>query len=186
MHAYAQPFWLNHCLLEIVIFAPSDACRDNTTSVQGMTLIIVLGCAITCFLNLAVPILALRSLAQGRRRVRWWLVLGGSLFLSHVGISIGFHRYFSHRSFETSAAGKWFLATAGTLTMQGSPLYWAGQHRLHHRHCEGALDPHSPLHGFWHAHGGWLTGLTGTHMSALINGHWTLNVRSNSVVRWLV
>lgn len=84
-----------------------------------------------------------------------------TLLLSHVGISIGFHRFFSHRSFQTSGLGKWVLATVGTLTLQGTPLYWAAQHRLHHIHCEEPADPHSPSHGFLHAHGGWLTGLTG-------------------------
>mmetsp|Transcript_97363 Transcript_97363/g.247617 ORF Transcript_97363/g.247617 Transcript_97363/m.247617 type:complete len:355 (+) Transcript_97363:91-1155(+) len=124
----------------------------------------MLGCLITVFLNAIVPCLALRSLWRGTTKVRWTVVLLMSFMLAHVGVSIGYHRYFSHRSFSVSAPGKWFLATLGTLTLQGSPMYWAAQHRLHHRYCEVEGDPHSPKGGFFgflHAHGGFLTGLTG-------------------------
>ncbi|CAE8714089.1 unnamed protein product [Polarella glacialis] len=138
------------------------------------SVIAALGCAITVFLNGLVPVLAARSLWQGRRSVVWWRVVGMSLALSHVGISIGFHRYFSHGSFQTSAAGKWALATIGTLTMQGSPLYWAARHRLHHEHCEDPADPHSPTHGFLHAHGGFLTGLTGPTIDS--HKEWSMRV----------
>lgn len=127
---------------------------------SDMTLLAVLGCGVMLFLNVVVPMLALRSLVYARHTISWGRVFLVQSLLAHVGISIGYHRYFSHRSFETSAGGKWLLASLGTLTMQGTPFYWAAQHRLHHRHCEDTFDPHSPKHGFWHAHGGFLTGLT--------------------------
>lgn len=129
------------------------------------TLFSVLGCGVTIFINLVVPLMASRSLLRGSgRKVSWGCVLAMELLLAHVGISIGFHRYFSHRSFEVGLLGKWLLATLGTLSMQGGPVYWAAQHRLHHWHCEESGDPHSPTHGpfgFLHAHGGFLTGMTG-------------------------
>lgn len=69
-----------------------------------------------------------------------WFLFGG------IGISIGFHRYLSHRAFETY---KWFEKLSlflGCLATGGSPLGWAGIHRLHHMYSDTEQDPHSPHH----------------------------------------
>ncbi len=92
-------------------------------------------------------------------------LLIGMYFLTAIGITVGFHRLFVHRSFETSMPVKFVLAMFGSMAVQGSLLRWVAQHRRHHRYSDTLNDPHSPHHhghgvlglirGFWHAHIGW-------------------------------
>ncbi|MFF1708987.1 MULTISPECIES: acyl-CoA desaturase [unclassified Streptomyces] len=87
--------------------------------------------------------------------------------ISGIGISTGYHRMLTHRSFETYKPIRVALATAGVLAGQGPPIIWAAHHRKHHRVADKEGDPHSPHLGFepgfkgaiagmWHAHLGWL------------------------------
>ena len=74
-----------------------------------------------------------------------------------LGITAGFHRGLTHRSFRTGRAVQFAMAAAGCTALQKGPLWWAAHHRLHHAHSDRAGDPHSPvLDGFWHGHVGWL------------------------------
>jgi stearoyl-CoA desaturase (delta-9 desaturase) len=84
-----------------------------------------------------------------------------------LGITVGFHRYFTHRSFETSRPVKTLLAVLGSMTSQGPVCQWVSDHRKHHAHSDVEGDPHSPhvgsgagvmgaVRGFWHSHVGWL------------------------------
>lgn len=74
-----------------------------------------------------------------------------------LGITAGFHRYFSHRSFKTSRPVQFLLAVAGCTALQKGPLWWVIHHRLHHKHSDTPNDPHSPVvDGFVHGHVGWL------------------------------
>jgi stearoyl-CoA desaturase (delta-9 desaturase) len=96
------------------------------------------------------------------------LVLFGLFYLiPGLGITIGFHRYFTHRSFETSRPVKALLGVLGSMTSQGPVCQWVSDHRRHHAHSDVEGDPHSPhvgngsgmlgvLRGFWHSHIGWL------------------------------
>lgn len=73
------------------------------------------------------------------------------------GVTAGFHRLLAHRSFQTSRPVQFLLALAGSLAMQGGPLWWVAHHRAHHRDTDTAGDIHSPgVHGFWQAHMGWM------------------------------
>ncbi|HEY8076305.1 MAG TPA: acyl-CoA desaturase [Labilithrix sp.] len=84
------------------------------------------------------------------------LALGGYA-LRMLAITVGFHRYFSHRAFKTSRGFQLVLALLGTCAMQNGPLWWASWHRRHHKHADGPLDPHSPAQrGFWQSHLGWV------------------------------
>ncbi len=74
-----------------------------------------------------------------------------------LGITAGFHRYFSHHAFKTSRWFQFLLAAAGCSALQKGPLWWVIHHRLHHKHSDTPADPHSPvLGGFVHGHLGWL------------------------------
>ncbi len=74
-----------------------------------------------------------------------------------LGVTVGLHRYFSHRAFKTSRWFQFVLAIAGCTALQKGPLWWAAHHRLHHRHSDHPEDPHSPVvDGFWYGHVGWL------------------------------
>ena len=84
-----------------------------------------------------------------------------------LGITIGFHRHFTHQSFETTRFLKGLLAIAGSMAVQGPVITWVADHRRHHAFADKDGDPHSPhldegpgvrglLKGLWHAHMGWL------------------------------
>jgi stearoyl-CoA desaturase (Delta-9 desaturase) len=75
-----------------------------------------------------------------------------------VGIEVGYHRHFVHRSFCAPAAVRHVLGTLGSMACQGSVIWWAGIHRTHHQYPDRVGDPHSPLDGFYQAHMGWLLG----------------------------
>jgi stearoyl-CoA desaturase (delta-9 desaturase) len=78
------------------------------------------------------------------------------------GITAGYHRYFSHRSFKTGRVMQFVLAWLGCSAMQRGPLWWAAEHRGHHRHSDTPDDPHSPRETtFWWAHVGWI--MSGDH-----------------------
>lgn len=88
--------------------------------------------------------------------------------MTGMGITIGFHRLLTHRSFKSVAAVRFFWVAMGSMAVQGSPLLWCAIHRRHHQCSDNDGDPHSPhlheggwwqsLKGFTHAHLGWLFG----------------------------
>lgn len=83
------------------------------------------------------------------------------LYVWHaMGITIGYHRLLSHRSFSCPKFVEYFWVLAGYLAFEGSPIWWATIHRAHHKHSDTALDPHSPRFGLKNAHTGWLTAKT--------------------------
>jgi stearoyl-CoA desaturase (Delta-9 desaturase) len=118
-----------------------------------------------------VPLLALgAAMVLAWNSVFGWtdvLVTVIMYVISGIGISTGYHRLLTHRSFETSGPVRVALATAGVMAGQGPPIIWAAHHRKHHRVADKEGDPHSPhlgfepgfagaLAGMWHAHLGWL------------------------------
>jgi stearoyl-CoA desaturase (Delta-9 desaturase) len=90
-----------------------------------------------------------------------FLLFVAGYLLRMWAITAGYHRYFAHRSYKTSRVFQFLLALLGTTAMQNGPLWWASWHRHHHRHADKELDTHSPHHGFWHSHMGWV--LDGSH-----------------------
>ena len=94
-------------------------------------------------------------------------ILGVGYLLTGLGITVGFHRLFTHRSFQTSRAVRYIFAILGQMAVEGDVLTWVADHRKHHRFSDREGDPHSPhaefgdgpvesLKGLWHAHTGWL------------------------------
>ncbi len=72
-------------------------------------------------------------------------------------ITAFYHRYFSHRSFQTSRALQFVFALVGMTAIQRGPIWWASHHRAHHRHSDAERDVHSPdRDGFWWSHVGWI------------------------------
>jgi len=93
-------------------------------------------------------------------RVGWsWPAVAACLavyWAQIFGLSAGYHRYFSHRSFKTGRAFQLALALLGGLAAQMGPLWWASHHRRHHRCADRPGDAHSPvLSGFLWSHLGW-------------------------------
>ncbi len=75
--------------------------------------------------------------------------------LTGLGITIGFHRLLTHRSFETNPILKAILLIFGSMALQGNPINWGSTHIEHHANSDHEGDPHSPLAGFWHSHIVW-------------------------------
>jgi stearoyl-CoA desaturase (Delta-9 desaturase) len=86
------------------------------------------------------------------------LVLCGVLYVVRMfGVTAGYHRYFSHRSFKTSRPGQFLLACLAQSSTQKGVMWWAAIHRHHHKHSDTESDVHSPRHaGFWYSHVGWI------------------------------
>ena len=92
-------------------------------------------------------------------------ILGLMYLLTIIGISVGFHRYFSHNSYATHNSIKIILAILGSIACQGPLIYWVSNHRRHHQYSDRPEDTHSPyvnkdkvlgkLEGIWYAHSGW-------------------------------
>jgi len=88
--------------------------------------------------------------------------------LTALGITVGYHRLFSHRAFETNRVVQVILTVLGSMALQGPVLRWVALHRRHHQYSDQHGDPHSPhLHGqsvlslvrgAWHSHLGWMFG----------------------------
>jgi stearoyl-CoA desaturase (delta-9 desaturase) len=92
--------------------------------------------------------------------------------LTAVGITVGFHRLLTHRSFQTAKPLEYLFAVLGSLAVQGPTIAWVADHRKHHAHTDEEGDPHSPhvgpdggvrgaFSGLWHAHSGWLMSTQG-------------------------
>src|SRR5690242_4886809 len=73
-----------------------------------------------------------------------------------LGISMGYHRLHTHRSYKVPMALEYFFALCGTLTLEGGPIFWVAVHRIHHQKSDQDGDPHSPRDGAWWAHVGWI------------------------------
>ena len=85
------------------------------------------------------------------------ILCGACYLLQMIGITVGYHRYFAHRSFKTSRASQFALACVGCSAAQSGPGWWVARHRHHHRASDTAEDVHSPVvHGFWWSHSGWI------------------------------
>jgi stearoyl-CoA desaturase (delta-9 desaturase) len=97
-----------------------------------------------------------------------------------MGITVGFHRLFVHRSFETSMVVKAIFAELGSMAVEGPLFHWVAQHRRHHQHSDTESDPHSPHHrtqdggvlgalrSFWFAHIGWFFKPDSTDLSPYV------------------
>lgn len=81
--------------------------------------------------------------------VLYWMAIGW-------GISLGYHRLHTHRSYKAPLWLEYFLAVCGSLTLEGGPIFWVATHRIHHQKSDQAGDPHSPRDGAWWAHVGWI------------------------------
>ncbi len=87
--------------------------------------------------------------AVGVAFLLYWITAG-------IGITLGFHRLVSHRSFETPKWLEYVLVFCGTLACQGGPFEWVGLHRMHHKYSDTQNDPHDSNRGFWWSHLVWM------------------------------
>ena len=103
----------------------------------------------------------------GAVTIRDLVVLALMYALAGFGVTVGFHRLLTHRSFDATPAVRATLAVLGSMAVQGAVIHWVADHRKHHAFSDEAGDPHSPhtseatgwrrvVRGFCHAHVGWM------------------------------
>ncbi|WP_018868812.1 acyl-CoA desaturase [Thioalkalivibrio sp. ALgr3] len=86
-----------------------------------------------------------------------WAFFGIFMVLGGLGITVGYHRLWAHRSFKARGPLRVILALCGALALQNSIYNWSARHRVHHGYVDDVdRDPHSIRRGFWHAHMGWM------------------------------
>lgn len=133
---------------------------------------------LTIRLFLIVPLVAFVSAVI----VAWYrgiyfsvLGVGASFYVvSMLGVTVGYHRHFTHGAFKAVRPLRIALAIAGCMAAQGSVIPWVADHRRHHAFSDRLGDPHSPwlfgtsalalARGFWHAHMGWMFGRDRTNI----------------------
>ncbi|WP_086849567.1 acyl-CoA desaturase [Amycolatopsis kentuckyensis] len=119
------------------------------------------------------------------------LILAAAFYVfATLGVTVGFHRYFTHGAFKASRPLRVVLAIAGSMAVQGSVIFWVASHRRHHAFADREGDPHSPwlfgtspsalLRGFWHAHMGWMFGREVTNAD-----RFAPDLVADSDVRWV-
>jgi len=126
---------------------------------------------ITLFLVIAIPFLAILAAIPVAAFGGWigWSDVAISFVMYAItghGITVGFHRYFTHGSFKAKRPLRVGLAIAGSMAIEGPVIRWVADHRKHHKFSDKDGDPHSPwrygeslpalMKGMWHAHMGWL------------------------------
>jgi stearoyl-CoA desaturase (delta-9 desaturase) len=121
------------------------------------------------FVGLIVAVILLWNRAIGPLELT---LLVSFYVLTCLGVTLGYHRMFTHRAFESSRAFRAIIAVLGSMAVEGSVITWVADHRKHHAFTDQEGDPHSPhLHGegfvnsikgLWHAHVGWLFESVGT------------------------
>lgn len=141
--------------------ASADAVADRATLAHKLSMLIAV----------VLPFLGIFAAAAWTWQYGWmgWFYVGMLVvgwILTGTGITIGFHRLLTHRSFETYGWMRAFWMAMGALAVQGSPLIWCAVHRKHHEASDKPGDPHSPfeygdgwwnsIKGFIHSHVGWL------------------------------
>jgi stearoyl-CoA desaturase (delta-9 desaturase) len=119
----------------------------------------------------AIPFLsfitAIVLLWGGAVHARDMAILAVTYLFVGFGVTIGYHRLLTHRSFDAPAPVRAALAILGSMSLQGAVIHWVADHRKHHTFADEQGDPHSPhteagdgwrgvLRGMWHAHTGWL------------------------------
>lgn len=108
----------------------------------------------------------------------YWLTTG-------LGISMGYHRLHTHRSYSIPRWLEYFFAICGALTLEGGPISWVATHRIHHQHSDQADDPHSPRDGAWWAHAGWVLTGEAVHNNTRLTSKYAPDLAKHRFYVWL-
>ncbi len=115
--------------------------------------------------------------------------LAAALFLywmaTGLGISLGYHRLHTHRSYRVPRALEYFFALCGTLTLEGGPIFWVATHRIHHQKSDQPGDPHSPRDGAWWAHCGWIMFGETNHSNTRLMSKYAPDLARHRFYLWL-
>ncbi len=101
------------------------------------------------------------------------------------GIGMSYHRLLTHRSYKTPKAIEYFLTICATLALEGGPLFWVATHRRHHQHSDSDMDPHTPRHGGFWAHMGWIMFGEAQHNNVTMTSKYAPDLSSDPFHVWL-
>ncbi|MCA9303558.1 MAG: acyl-CoA desaturase [Phycisphaerales bacterium] len=117
-------------------------------------------------------------------------ILAGMYIITALGITVGYHRFFTHRSFKTPRFMEVILVILGSMAVEGSVMQWVAVHRRHHQHSDDHDDPHSPhthgggiwgmVRGMWHAHMGWIVGARAPGLA-----RYAQDLRKDKLILWM-
>jgi fatty-acid desaturase len=108
----------------------------------------------------------------------YWLATG-------LGISMGYHRLHTHRSYQVPLWLEYFFAFCGVMTLEGGPIFWVAVHRLHHQNSDHPGDPHSPRDGAWWSHVGWILLGETKHNNTRMMSKYAPDVAKHRFYQWL-
>ena len=118
-----------------------------------------------------------------------WANLAVTLFLlwfaTGLGISMGYHRLHTHRSYQVPLALEYLFAFCGALTFEGGPIFWVATHRIHHQKSDMPGDPHSPRDGGWWAHVGWILVGEAKHNNTRLMSKYAPDLAKHRFYVWL-
>lgn len=118
-----------------------------------------------------------------------WLNLGVAVFLYwmtiDLGISLGYHRLHTHRSYRIPLLLEYFFAVCGALTLEGGPIFWVATHRVHHQFSDKDGDPHSPQDGAWWSHIGWILLGEAKHNNTKLMSKYAPDLAKHKFYVWL-
>jgi stearoyl-CoA desaturase (delta-9 desaturase) len=107
-----------------------------------------------------------------------WVAVG-------FGISLGYHRLHTHQSYQCPRWMQYALAVCGALTLEGGPMFWVGTHRIHHANSDQPGDPHSPRHGVFWAHMGWIVFGETNHNNTKLMAKYAPDLAKHRFYLWL-
>jgi fatty-acid desaturase len=106
-------------------------------------------------------------------------------FATGLGISMGYHRLHTHRSYKVPKWLEYFFAVCGTLTLEGGPIFWVATHRLHHQFSDQPGDPHSPRDGAFWSHMGWILFGETNHNNTRVMSRYAPDLAKDRFYVWL-
>ena len=175
----------------ITLSTPAASAGGETAAIPHATVDRVANAVVTI---VPVGLLGLGIWRAWGGALRWsdLIVFAITYLLTGVGITVGFHRLLTHRSFKTSAPLRGLLAALGSAAIEGPVIEWVATHRQHHRFSDVPGDPHSPhldpgsgwrgaLGGLAHAHLGWL--FRGEELAS--EQHYAKDLLADPVVRFI-
>jgi stearoyl-CoA desaturase (delta-9 desaturase) len=118
-----------------------------------------------------------------------WANLAVTLFLlwfaTGLGISMGYHRLHTHRSYQVPRALEYLFAVCGALTFEGGPIFWVATHRVHHQRSDRPGDPHSPREGAWWSHMVWMLVGEAKHSNTRLMAKYAPDLAKDPFYVWL-
>lgn len=118
-----------------------------------------------------------------------WKAFAAAVFLywmtTGLGISMGYHRLLTHRSYKIPLWLEYWFAICGAMTLEGGPISWVAVHRIHHQNSDKHGDPHTPRDGAWWAHVGWLLFGETNHNNTRAMGKYAPDLAKHRFYVWL-